>query len=295
MLHYLVFQAICLSVPAGNHEKTGESMKKLYLVLCILMVCFVAPAVAQEQEVVDNGQDFTRPRTRVDFRYQYQDTPPAHSDDLHIVTLRADKPFAISEKWELATRVDVPFAATNMPSLDNLDADITIGTGDLLAQAFLITSVSEETAYAFGAQFIFPTASEDQMGGGKYRAVPSFGVRVMAPEITRGSWYALLVRYDFDFAGDDDRADISELQLAPVVYVNLPNQWFVNFYPSSDIRYNFADKRPGDDGRLFLPFDIMVGKLLTKDMIASLEVAFPLVQNYQVYDFKAEARVGYLF
>ena len=62
-----------------------------------------------------------------------------------------------------------------------------------------------------------------------------------------------------------------------------------------DIRYNFAAKRPGDSGRWFFPFNFMVGKLLTRSVVASLEIGVPIVKDYQVYDFKLEARVGFFF
>ena len=69
----------------------------------------------------------------------------------------------------------------------------------------------------------------------------------------------------------------------------------MNLYPSSDIRYNFAAKRPGDSGRWFLPFNFMVGKLLTRSIVASLEMGIPIVKDYEVYDVKTEARVGFCF
>src|SRR5262245_55955640 len=59
-----------------------------------------------------------------------------------------------------------------------------------------------------GAQMIFPTASRDNMGAGKYRLVPTLGARYNLPEITPGSWAALLLRYDYDFAGESDRRHI---------------------------------------------------------------------------------------
>jgi len=77
--------------------------------------------------------------------------------------------------------------------------------------------------------------------------------------------------------------------------IALPDGWFVNLSPSSDIRYNFAAKRPGDSGRLFLPFNFMVGKLLTKSIVAALEIGVPIVHDYEVYDFKLEACVGFIF
>ena len=39
----------------------------------------------------------------------------------------------------------------------------------------------------------------------------------------------------------------------------------------------------------------MVGKRLTRSIVASLEIGVPIVKDYEVYDFKLEARVGFFF
>ena len=67
---------------------------------------FPADAAADEKaQEVNNGQDITRPLARLDLRYGYQNVPkaPHGHDDMHIYTLRMDKPFAISPEWMLAT------------------------------------------------------------------------------------------------------------------------------------------------------------------------------------------------
>ena len=76
----------------------------------------------------------------------------------------------------------------------------------------------------------------------------------------------------------------------PLFNVNLPQQWFVTLFPSSDIRLNLLD-----GGKLFLPFNAMVGKLVTRAIVASVEIGVPIVNDYKVYDFKLEARVGFFF
>ena len=53
----------------------------------------------------------------------------------------------------------------------------------------------------------------------------------------------------------------------------------------------FGDPVTGQTGRLFLPFDGMIGLNLTKDWVASLEVSVPVIKDYPVYDFKTEARI----
>ena len=259
------------------------------------MFVIASPAWSAEAEEENNGQDPTKPLTRVDLRYQYQNLPPSRDDNAHIITLRADKPFVLAPGWTLAARLDVPLFITEVVSRDNPRGVYQFGPGDLLVQGLLINALTADFAWAAGAQVIFPTAREDEMGGGKYRLVPTLGARYNVPAISKGSWAALLVRYDFDMAGSDSRAHVSELQLAPLVNFALPDRWFLNLYPSSDIRINLGKKRPNDSGRLFLPFNFMVGKMLTKSMVGSVEFGFPLVDDYRVYDFKMEARLGFFF
>jgi hypothetical protein len=39
----------------------------------------------------------------------------------------------------------------------------------------------------------------------------------------------------------------------------------------------------------------MVGKLVTPQLVASLEISAPIVKDYDLYDFKLEARIGFFF
>jgi hypothetical protein len=196
----------------------------------------------------------------------------------------------LSPRWQLATRLDLPLVLTDAISRDNPTGDNEFGTGDLLIQGLLIHALDQRWALAGGVQFIFPTASQEQMGAGKYRLVPTGAFRLVLPEVSKGSFFVFLMRYDYDFAGAADRPHRSELQLDPVFNVNLPQQWFVTLFPSSDIRINLLD-----GGKLFLPFNVMVGKLVTRSIVASVELGVPIVNDYQVYDFKLEARVGFFF
>jgi hypothetical protein len=62
-----------------------------------------------------------------------------------------------------------------------------------------------------------------------------------------------------------------------------------------DIRVNYGDPVTGQTGRLFLPFDFMVGRKLTQNLVLSLEVSVPIIKDYPVYDFKTEVRLNMLF
>jgi hypothetical protein len=39
----------------------------------------------------------------------------------------------------------------------------------------------------------------------------------------------------------------------------------------------------------------MVGKMLTRALVGSVEIGFPIIDDYRVYDFEMEWRLGYFF
>jgi hypothetical protein len=109
------------------------------------------------------------------------------------------------------------------------------------------------------------------------------------------TYFVPVVRYAISFVGDPSRRNISEPQIAPTFNVGLPDHWFVAFYPSNDIRINFADPISGQTGRLFLPLDLLVGRKITDSLVVSLEAGVPIIKDYPVYNFKTELRMVWKF
>lgn len=275
--------------------------RKLLVIACFCTAVILQPATgarAEQTGEVNNGQDITKPLARLDLRYEYQNAPIAtsHHDDTHLITFRVDKPVELNSEWLLAMRFDLPVMFTDRLSKDNTRGDTRFGLSDVLGQALLVHTPGPDFAWAAGAQLVFPTATEEEMGLGKYRVVPTVGLRWTTNDIYQGSWIALAGRWDKDFAESrSDSTKVNELQFAPVINIPLPDYWFVNLFPSTDIRYNMGDKRDGDSGRWFVPANAMIGKMLSKDVVSSLEVGVPIIDDYQVYDFKVEARLGFFF
>ena len=263
-----------------------------------LLLFVPIPVSAAEEEEVNNGQDITKPLTRMDLRYDYQSTNPplGRNNDVNIITLRLDKPFELSPKWKITTRLDLPFMITNRPGNDNKKGNMHFGFSDALVQSLLVHVPSEHFAWAAGAQIIFPTATEDVMGTGKYRVVPTAITRWATNDMLKGSWVALVARWDKDFAeARSNSGSVNEVQFAPLVNIPLPDKWFINLFPSTDIRYNLGDKRAGDSGRWFVPANALVGKMWGKSVVNTLELGVPIIDDYKVYDFKAQFRVGFFF
>jgi hypothetical protein len=249
----------------------------------------------------NNGQDFTRPQNLFQLRYEYRAAPGSGSvpGTIRTVTtdsviLRSDLKFDIAPQWTFALRGDLPFVERNPITADNPLGEFIDGLGDADVQAALIKTLNARWAAGAAVRIIAPTGSPD-LTSGRWQALPIVGARYMLPELGPDSYVTGLVRYDISFAGDPSKRNISNLQLAPTLNIDLPKRWFVTFYPNPDIRVNFGDPITGQTGRLFLPFDFMLGRTMMKDVTVSLEIGVPMIRDYPVYDFKAVTRLNVKF
>ena len=251
--------------------------------------------------VENNGEDFTRPENLFQLRYVYLTAPGSgalpgttRTVTSDLLILRSDLMIDLAPQWQLALRGDLPLAAKDPIVPNNPNGDYYYGLGDADIQAALIRDISTRWAAGAGLRVVAPTGT-DNLTAGTWQALPIIGARVMLPEITTGSFFVALVRYDISFAAAPWAKNISNLQFEPELNINLPDRWFVTFYPSPDIRVNYGDPITGQTGRLFLPADVLVGRNLTEDIVVSLEVGVPIVNQYPVYDFKTVARLNIKF
>jgi hypothetical protein len=208
--------------------------------------------------------------------------------------LRGDASFDLGSQWQLVLRGDLPFVAKDPLNASNPDGDFLYGLGDAHVQAALVRTINDRWKAGFGARLYAPTG-DDNLGSGKWRIMPIAGVRYALPEISSGSYFEPLVRYDASFAGDPEKRAISNLQFAPMINFSLPDRWFFTLYATPDIRWNFGPPVTGQTGRLFLPFDGRIGRKITKNLTVSLEVGVPIIKQYPVYDFLTQVRVNFNF
>lgn len=256
---------------------------------------------AGDAGVPNNGQDFTRPQNLFQLRYVFETAPGSGSapDTIRTVTtdravFRTDFKVDLTSQWTLALRGDLPVVAKNPLTAANPTGAYEDGLGDADVQAALIKELDSHWAAGAGLRLIAPTGFDD-LTSGKWRVDPVAGARYSLPDLSPGSYVEALVRYDVSFAGDPSKKNISNLQLAPMFNVDLPDRWFVTLYPDTEIRINYGDPVTGQTGRLFLPVDVMAGKTVAADTTLSLEVSVPVIKDYPVYDFKTVARFNLKF
>ncbi len=74
----------------------------------------------------------------------------------------------------------------------------------------------------FGPVFVFPTATEDELGAGKWSVGPAVGTILSAPK-----WQiALTIKNPISFAGDSNRPDVNQLIWEPIWVYFLEKGWY---------------------------------------------------------------------
>ena len=250
---------------------------------------FCAEEIISALELINNGQDLTRPRTRFDLRYQYDYF--SHQASQNIITFRLDKPVAISSQWQIATRIDLPLVIGNLQAADNPSGKRQFTTGDLLTEGYLVYSPNAQLAMGIGSQFIWPTAYDDQGGDGKYQFLPFVGVRYFLPQISLGSFALPSVQYVTDYAGNKNLPHIRMIKFAPTLHIIFPQRYFLEFYSSETMLYDFWASAWS------IPANFMIGKMITENIVVSIEFIIPMFKtnNYKQSNLFVETRVGIFF
>lgn len=177
--------------------------------------------------------------------------------------IRAARVFGNS--WHL--RLDVPLANTNVPQS-------TFGLADIGLRLMHSTPVSGQIYTSYGAELIFPTATDPVLGGGKWLAHPEVAAIYFfgTPSEVKGS-ATLGFGYLFDYAGQSDRAHVSQFRIAPNVDY-WGNKWYIGYYATwtYDIKNKIFD----------LPLDIEAGYTFVPKWTLAAEYIQPLVNTEKI-------------
>jgi hypothetical protein len=269
------------------------------LALVMLPGVAAAQAASSQKESDNTGNDLFRPPANLfQMMDEYKTAPgsgsaPGSTRDVTTETLnlRMDHSLDLAPLWILALRADLPLVAKNPITSDNPDGGYVGGVGDADVQAVIIHNLDARWAVGFGARLITPTGG-DTLGSGKWQIMPAAGFRYALWEISSSSYFEPVVRYDVSVACDPTKKNISNLQFGPTLNIGLPDRWFLTFYPSPDIRINYGDPITGQTGRLFLPFDVRVGRKLSDNIALSFELGVPIIKDYPVYNLKTQVRLN---
>lgn len=185
-------------------------------------------------------------------------------------------PVALTSNWNLITRPvitlfnSVPHPAPHNPA----DIERTTGFGDTVLMELVSASpkLVGNWLLGVGPTFIFPTASSDSTGQGKWQVGPAAIVGYLSKKWILGG----LLQNWTSFGGSGNRPDTNQMNLQPFAAYFLPDGWSIGY--SGNILANWKADKAGDTWTV--PLGLSVSKVVK---FGKLPVRLALAGQYMVH------------
>jgi hypothetical protein len=219
----------------GNFLLQGKIRRFFWiLVFSVLFLLFAAQLSAQEgKKKTEGGEDLTAKTQNpvgamysLPFKFTFD--YGADNGEAAFLNIQPVIPVTIGD-WNLINRVIMPLIhtpglVTGTPEIPNpVQGDGATGLGDINYSVFLSPAEPDKIIWGIGPSLMMNTATDDQLGSGKWSAGPTAVVLIQPKPWTIG----LLGRQLWSFAGDSDRKNVNQLLLEPFFNYNLDNGWYL--------------------------------------------------------------------
>jgi hypothetical protein len=199
---------------------------RLLIILSWFIVLPVADAAQQEPSAEDLAKKTQNPVAdliSVPLQSNWNFGAGSRNKTIYILNIQPVIPISISQEWNLITRVIMP--VINQPALFAGSNGAT-GLGDINPTFFLSPAKPGELIWGFGPTMTLPTATDRDLGSGKWSMGPA-GVALAI----QGPWvYGALINNQWSFAGWGEEK-VNSMLLQPFVNYNLPDGWYLTTSP----------------------------------------------------------------
>lgn len=142
----------------------------------------------------------------------------------YLLNLKPVIPFSLNPEWNLVTRTIIPLA--HQPN-EYVGRNYINGIGDITPTLFLTPAHPGKILWGVGPVIVLPTASNKQLGQGKYSLGPSVVVLAMP-----GMWVLGVLAYNvWSVAGSADRSNVNQMTLQYFINYNMPHGWYFTTQP----------------------------------------------------------------
>lgn|GEM_PF-574402 len=263
------------------HRKSRNSFPAAFIfsvriasIIFALLPLVCNPAHSQDGAVSDAGDEMELEMTSVGadsnpmkpVAFSFREDYYKISGDAwkNVVTLRVDQ--LILEKDDLLghrkgviLRADLPMVASHS------DGSTRAGLGDFYGQFLLVPPVTGNLVFAFGSGLIFPTATGDELGMGKWIAAPAAVPAYIFPH----QGYAYIKVQDWiSFEGDSGRPDVHYLTVTPTFLWRIAKAWWMMIDGESYTDWEMYDRTSFKAG-------FLIGHMFTPTIGLSLKTELP--------------------
>lgn len=234
-------------------RSTFESRRLKRVVATVGMTCLIGAVTAPWQAGADDlATTATNPiGDLVQLQLQYQYSPDIYDldGDSHAGIVQPVVPFDLP--WEsvptMITRTTIPYVSTpDLPGSGSVD-----GLGDTVFLAFALPRLATGQMLGVGPAVLIPTATKDETGSDAWALGPA--AVYINLKTSKLMWGALAYAY-WDVAGDNDRDDVSQINVQPILNKYFDDGWYLGL---QDIPWTYDD----ETNDWFLPIGPRLGKV----------------------------------
>ena len=215
-----VSAGICRSVPR-------------MLAATLLLIGSTNPVWAEEPAAGGGGKDLRAAAQNpisslISLPFKFTFDNGAENGDANFLNINPVLPVTVGD-WNLVNRalipiIDAPGGISGLPSIPNpTPGERETGLGDINYSVYLSPADPKKVIWGIGPSLMMDTATDDQLGSGKWSTGPTAVVLVQPKPWTLG----LLGRQLWSFAGDSDRNTVSQMLLEPFINYNLEGGWYL--------------------------------------------------------------------
>jgi hypothetical protein len=213
-----------------------------------------------------------------------------HNKMLYVLNVQPVIPVNVSDEWNVITRLIMPIV--NQPNLTPSFGGVvpsTTGTGlgDFNPTFFQSSAKPAQLIWGFGPTFTLPTATDQDLGAGKWSMGPAAVALTM-----EGPWvYGALINNQWSVGGWGEKS-VNAMLLQWFLNYNLPDGWYLTTSPIVT-----ADWKAEGGGDVWtVPLGGGFGKLSRLGQILSLEehpmATLPINVQLQAYGNVARPEFG---
>jgi len=269
-----------------------EKTLRVFFFLFVMLLFIGHAAKAQQQATSGQTQDDIAKLQKavqnpvadlisLPFQNNFNFNTGSKDKTVHILNIQPIIPFRLNEDWMLITRTIIPII--NQPSLFP-GTESEWGLGDINPTFFFAPAKPGEWIWGIGPTFTLPTATDSELGSGKWSAGPAVVLaRMQDPWV-----YGFVTNNQWSFAGWGDHK-FNQFLLQPFVNYNLPKGWYVCSSPmitanwEADSGDEWTVPLGGGFGRLFkigkLPVNAQIqafGNVIRPDYGSDWQLRFQL-------------------
>jgi hypothetical protein len=188
-------------------------------------------------------------------RYYLQGDATDRTREQDVLNFQPVLPIHLTKDWNLVTRPVLPFIF-NSPNFEPDEGwDEKSGLGDISVVSLLSPSKLTDGVFfwGMGPTFIFPTATNDAIGQGKYQAGPAAAAGYLGKHWVFGT----LAQQWWSFGGDNDRESTSQANIQYFIQYMFGDHWQIGMTPNILI-----DWKADQENRFTVPVGLGISKLV---------------------------------